>query len=561
MAFTPNKKNQLLGTAIALMFGVGFLQSQIDPLRNQPALEPASAKIAAFGGAGGTAALPFTYTLGALTGFRQVIAGLLWVRTDSFFHSGNYDAVLPMIRMITWLDPNWTDVYATGAWHLMYNFTDTDQRSDRRYLGPGMALLNEGIANNAGNYEMYKEKGWNAFDKIKDYELASEALKSGISNDKEYDVTQVGHLYAHSLERAGRIDESIAQWGAVIAEHKKRIADPKATPDSKGRNESSLRSATTNWEHLQIRKQVRAANTQPPINIEFTSKITRVEPKILKIEGTWRCWGTAGKSYDMGTLESPGKGVLLSGPTDGARVDVRLQDEGYKPQTPQAFSFDIDQSVTLMQEQISTRDGRLAETGGLFVAAGKFATSSDGNLQSVNVYSFPDADVKTYGLGTLALSRGLTKLSPMGKRQAVVAAYPPPRTMKMSFYSDAETATKFAQLSKDTAKLAELDKKNFRVSPVTVEKPGSYSRKIDMSKDPKMYSFGKDKYELILSLNPRIFPDNIQDRFGYSGEGIAESSKYFVVDKSKNNLRMIRRVITLSAEDITGKGEKVLVEK
>jgi hypothetical protein len=80
-----------------------------------------------------------------VSGFRQVISGLLWVRADSFFHQGNYDAILPLIRIITWLDPNFLDVYSTGAWHIMYNFTDEQQRSDRRYIPLGLALLDEGL--------------------------------------------------------------------------------------------------------------------------------------------------------------------------------------------------------------------------------------------------------------------------------------------------------------------------------------------------------------------------------------------------------------------------------
>ncbi|MBC8134332.1 MAG: hypothetical protein H8F28_00405 [Fibrella sp.] len=560
MAFSTQQKNQLIGAAAILMLAVAGLQNRIDPLRNQQALEPKSLKKAIAPGQGITAALPFEYTLGALTGFRQVIAGLLWVRTDTFFHSGNYDAVLPMIRMITWLDPNWMDVYATGAWHLMYNFTDTDQRSDRRYLGPGVALLNEGIANNPDKYDMYKEKGWNAFDKLKDYDLAAEALAQGEKNDPNYDVTQVGHLLAHSLERAGRIDDSIAQWKAVIAKHEERINAKGVTAEEKGRNESGLRSSTENWRHLQIRKQVRAENTQPPIDVQFTAKVTRLKSKVLKIEGTWRCWGTAGKSFDMGTLEKPGKGILLAGPTDGARVDVRLQDAGYKMQTSDTFSFDIDQSITIMQDQISTRDGKLAEKGGLFIAAGKSANTSDRPGQNTNVYQFTDDQVKQYGLGTVPFSKGLAQLSPLGKRQAVTVAYPPAFNAVSPFYSDAETATKFAELIKDSAKLAELDKKNYRVSQATTEKPGEYSRQFDMSKDPTMYSFTKDKYELILSLNPRIFPDNIQDRFGYSGEGLTDKN-YLFTDPNKKNLRMIRRVITLSKEDLIGTGEKVLVAK
>jgi hypothetical protein len=63
------------------MLGVAGLQSQIDPLRNQPAIEPKSARKIL----NGNFTLPFEYSLGALAGFRQVVAGLLWVRTDSFF--------------------------------------------------------------------------------------------------------------------------------------------------------------------------------------------------------------------------------------------------------------------------------------------------------------------------------------------------------------------------------------------------------------------------------------------------------------------------------------------
>ena len=70
----------------------------------------------------------------ALIGFRELVAGILWVRADSFFDTGNYDAILPIVRVVTILDPHQLDVYATGMWHIGYNFTDEEQRSDRRYV-------------------------------------------------------------------------------------------------------------------------------------------------------------------------------------------------------------------------------------------------------------------------------------------------------------------------------------------------------------------------------------------------------------------------------------------
>src|SRR2546423_4973183 len=48
-----------------------------------------------------------------LFGFREFLAGILWVRADGFFDDGNYDAVLPIIRLCTMLDPKQIDIYAT----------------------------------------------------------------------------------------------------------------------------------------------------------------------------------------------------------------------------------------------------------------------------------------------------------------------------------------------------------------------------------------------------------------------------------------------------------------
>ena len=45
----------------------------------------------------------------AMMGLREFIAGILWVRADSFFDEGNYDAVLPLLRLVTWLDPHQID--------------------------------------------------------------------------------------------------------------------------------------------------------------------------------------------------------------------------------------------------------------------------------------------------------------------------------------------------------------------------------------------------------------------------------------------------------------------
>ena len=133
----------------------------------------------------GTQAMPAPtclpeFALGAFTGFREAIAGMLWVRTDEFFHNGDYEAIMPMIRIITWLDPHQIDVYETGAWHMDYNFTDSQERADKRYIPMSLALINEGIANNPGEPDLYADKAFvHYFRKIEDFPKSAQAFQDG----------------------------------------------------------------------------------------------------------------------------------------------------------------------------------------------------------------------------------------------------------------------------------------------------------------------------------------------------------------------------------------------
>ena len=69
-----------------------------------------------------------------LFGFPQVLGRHSLGAGRRVFDEGNYDAILPIIKLCTTLDPKQIDIYATGMWHIGYNFTDEQQRSDRRYI-------------------------------------------------------------------------------------------------------------------------------------------------------------------------------------------------------------------------------------------------------------------------------------------------------------------------------------------------------------------------------------------------------------------------------------------
>src|SRR5437763_5401149 len=153
----------LVQVAIAVLFvGQMFVQHVLDPqIRDIHKGEKTA-----------LAGLSNEFILGPMLGLQQAVAGALWVRADEFFHEGDYDAILPIVRMVTWLDPHQLDVYITGAWHLSYNFTDSSERSDRRYIPAALQLLKEGDDNNTGVYDIAFEAGWQNKDKIKDFDAA-----------------------------------------------------------------------------------------------------------------------------------------------------------------------------------------------------------------------------------------------------------------------------------------------------------------------------------------------------------------------------------------------------
>ena len=112
-----------------------------------------------------------------------------------------------------------------------------------------------------------------------------------------------------------------------------------------------------------------------------------------------------------------------------------------------------------------------------------------------------------------------------------------------------------AELRANPAKIAALEKQGYHVALKDYYRLGTFKREIDMSKDPKMYSFSKDRYQLILSFNPRHAPDFVQDRYGWNGEGLTD--KRFLVTQ-ENGLRMLRMEIPLNREDLIGDGRKVI---
>lgn len=392
----------------------GFMQSRIDPDAKQ--FHPDSG-----GGIGNSAqgGLNNEFLLLPLLGFREAAAGLLWVRCDEFFHSGDYDAILPLVRLITWLDPHADNVYVTGAWHLAYNFTDANERSDRRYIPPSQSLLKEGVQNNMHIPDIKFELGWQRYDKMKDFVAAEEAFKLAEATppNKDSDDYPYGaplktlHILAHTYEKQGRIPEALMEWQKALDrsnEMLKRnpndystISLHRAEQRNYDENQQRFRNRYLSTGHDAVNPSKYPEVLEPPPgdpdqtprpwNVAFKTQVRIVRPKVFKISGQFNA-------------------------QDGARIDLRITDWDFQEHKINGTlkDFSVDPEQTILVDSLAVRKNR-------------------------------------------------------------------------------------------------------------------YEREMDMSKDPKMYSFSQPYYRVELTYNPRTTAPHLLDRFGWNGEGLTDADKSHIV--------------------------------
>ena len=326
-------------------------------------------------------ATPFQTLLPTLLGVREVLASLMWVQTDHYFHTGEYRPIIRMVRQITAIDPHQLDVYATGAWHMAYNFMD------KRLIDDGVKFLEEGCKNNRTVYDLFFELGYMHYDKTKNFPEAvkhyTEAAEKGTTTGKKDPPAFVRHQLAHAMEKMGDIDAAVKQWDTNVTMAKELEKDGEsiygpASPNEaaaahnlyitrRRMNERLAAAAERNknaaeaiqfWQanidlagkrllespgRTDIIKDQTVAKGQverlksgklrdlPPTNPNIHFTVTRLAPRKLLVEGT------------IDVLEL-------------SRVNVRLEDEGYE-QRAEDFNNKMN-DCTLEWENPSVRGGK-----------------------------------------------------------------------------------------------------------------------------------------------------------------------------------------------------------
>lgn len=323
----------LVGVVFALFVVQGFISKRMFPTW--------VARYSAHN-VGFQAGLNVDQLLASVGGLRQMVAGILWVRSDQYFHSGQFDAILPLIRLVTWLDPRQMEVYATGAWHIAYNFTDERNRSDRRYIPLALALLEEGVKHNQSSYRLYHETGWIYYHKVNDH--FGRSVTWFEQSARKDDVPHaVKGILASAYLKDGRLDDALEWYWMLQREASEEYARTKdemkrVMRDTHEKNVDNLIMRMTSRGIFGRRDGVYEAypyDTHNPVDLNFSVKIEVIDRKVLRVTGNW--------------------GIA----TTGGRIRVVVRDADYDlvwEPAPEGLDFDIDRDDTFMQDSLYTQN-------------------------------------------------------------------------------------------------------------------------------------------------------------------------------------------------------------
>lgn len=338
-----NRKT-LIGALAGLLVGQGVLQATVI----YPQWKTYELKEGVTGGKGLD---PMQIVLN-LFGFREFLASMLWVRADAFFDQGQYDAVLPLINLCTLLDPHQIDIYSTGMWHIAYNFTDEEQRSDRRYIPSALALGKRGVRNNPDTYEVFFETGWIWYHKIDDdYHQAVKWFQQ--AHQRKDIIPARRNLLANAYQRNNELDKALDLYMDLLS-----------------RAEEAYKKNPEDYQNFQIRDTIEANldtmivrlvqrgslaekrsvdefrkggyDASQPWDVQFSCRVTIEEPKVIRVEGF----------YNVLPVGTRLRLVIRDKDFEGARaaeLDWDAREE---------VELDQDRTSTILQDQLFIKNRR-----------------------------------------------------------------------------------------------------------------------------------------------------------------------------------------------------------
>jgi len=194
---------------------------------------------------GGTVAI-----MAMLGGFRPLVANLLWLKADEYWHAGasGWWRIVGILQTICEMDPHFIDAWSTFGWHCAWNiYADAPDQDKPRWIQTGIDVYKRGIYFNPNRYELWKDLAWLYHDKLRDYRSAIPIWEETL---KRPDCpVYVRHMLAHCYENTWQVDKAIAVWKDCLRRDKR---DYVARSACDWWREQTASKAKTNAELLRI---------------------------------------------------------------------------------------------------------------------------------------------------------------------------------------------------------------------------------------------------------------------------------------------------------------------
>lgn len=118
-----------------------------------------------------------------LIGFRHAVSDLMWLQVVAAWENGLVSRMLPLMRTVVRLDPQFLEAYSLGSWYLAYNATNMEPTAakKRALIDDATELLEDGLRKNPRSAQLYEDLGYNIYyRKLVDFAQAEAYLMQGI---------------------------------------------------------------------------------------------------------------------------------------------------------------------------------------------------------------------------------------------------------------------------------------------------------------------------------------------------------------------------------------------
>lgn len=151
-------------------------------------------------------------------GYRNLLADVYWMRAVVYYGekrrspdiaNRNFDALNPLLRLVTSLDPHFRIAYRFGAIFLTEAYPQGPGRPDQ-----AIQLLQEGIARDGGRWEYFHDIGFIYYWWLHDYPKAAEWFMKGA--ERPGAAEWLKPLAATTLASGGQRDTSRQLWTELL---------------------------------------------------------------------------------------------------------------------------------------------------------------------------------------------------------------------------------------------------------------------------------------------------------------------------------------------------------